>query len=262
MAPYRTLKAWQHAQRLAVECAKAAQRFPEYEQSALADQLRRAAYGVVMNIAEGSERRGTREYRRFLDTANASLAEVETALGLARDHLPPQRWTALGVWASRRLPWRLGVSGLHGIRQGVPGQERALDAHRELGHAGESPQVAEGLVAGGRGVALQHRAHALGERQRLRHRLVLEELSHHRRRRLTDGAPAADKARLLDHVTVHAQLQVDLVPTQRVVQRDRVRGRLERALVAGPPVVVEDELLVEGAEPGLRRGRIQTGLLL
>ena len=53
--------------------------------SALADQLRRASYSVVLNIAEGSSRRGSREYRRFLDTANGSLAEVETALGLARE---------------------------------------------------------------------------------------------------------------------------------------------------------------------------------
>jgi four helix bundle protein len=85
MAPYRTLKAWQHAQRLAVECAKVALQFPDYEQTRLADQLRRAAYGVVLNIAEGSARRGTREYRRFLDTAKGSLAEVETALDLARE---------------------------------------------------------------------------------------------------------------------------------------------------------------------------------
>ncbi|HTR19931.1 MAG TPA: four helix bundle protein [Gemmatimonadales bacterium] len=85
MAPYKTLKAWQHAQRLAVECVKAARSFPEYEQDRLADQVRRAAYGVVLNIAEGSTRRGSRDYRRFLDTANASLAELETALGLARE---------------------------------------------------------------------------------------------------------------------------------------------------------------------------------
>lgn len=85
MAPYRTLKAWQHAQRLAVEGAKIAKRFPEYEQKALADQLRRSCYSVVLNIAEGSARRGSREYRKFLDTANGSLAEVETLLGLARD---------------------------------------------------------------------------------------------------------------------------------------------------------------------------------
>jgi four helix bundle protein len=85
MAPYRTLKAWQHAQRLAVECARAAKQFPDYEQESLASQLRRAAYTVVLNIAEGSAKRGSREYRRYLDTASASLAEVETALEIARD---------------------------------------------------------------------------------------------------------------------------------------------------------------------------------
>ena len=85
MAPYKTLKAWQYAERLAIECAKACRSFPDYEQLRLADQLRRACYNVVLNIAEGSSRRGSREYRRFLDTANGSLAEVETALGLARE---------------------------------------------------------------------------------------------------------------------------------------------------------------------------------
>ena len=83
MAPYRTLKAWQHAERLAVECVRAAKQFPAYEQGALADQLRRAAYSVPLNIAEGSARRASREYRKFLDTANSSIAEVETALALA-----------------------------------------------------------------------------------------------------------------------------------------------------------------------------------
>ena len=85
MGVYKSLKAWQHAQRLSVECARAARKFPEYEQGALADQLRRGAYSVVLNIAEGSARRGSREYRKFLDTANGSLAEVETLLGVARD---------------------------------------------------------------------------------------------------------------------------------------------------------------------------------
>jgi four helix bundle protein len=85
VAPYHSLKAWQHAQRLAVECAKAAARFPDYEQRALADQLRRAGYSAVLNIAEGSARRGSREYRKYLDTAKSSLAEVETILSIARD---------------------------------------------------------------------------------------------------------------------------------------------------------------------------------
>ena len=85
MPNHHTLKAWQHAQRLAVDCAKAAQAFPDYEQDNLGDRLRRAVYSVPLNIAEGCSRRGTRDYRRFLDTAWASLAEVETALSIARD---------------------------------------------------------------------------------------------------------------------------------------------------------------------------------
>lgn len=102
MAFYKTLKAWQHAQRLAVECARAAKNFPDYEQDALADQLRRGAYSVVLNIAEGNARKGSREYRKFLDTAHGSLAEVETLLGLARDleYVEPVEFARLEALAS------------------------------------------------------------------------------------------------------------------------------------------------------------------
>lgn len=85
MAPYRQLRAWQHARTLAVAAAKAAKRFPEYEQAVLADQQRRAAYSVPLNIAEGAARKGSREYRRFLDQAKSSLAELETAIDLSYD---------------------------------------------------------------------------------------------------------------------------------------------------------------------------------
>ena len=102
MAPYKTLKAWQHAERLAVECSLASKKFPDYEQSRLADQLRRASYSVVLNIAEGSSRRGSREYRKFLDTAHGSLSEVETALGLARQlaYLDPAEFGRLEALAT------------------------------------------------------------------------------------------------------------------------------------------------------------------
>ena len=85
MAHYKTLKAWQHGQRLAIECSRAARNFPDYEQGALADQLRRACYSVPLNIAEGNTRHGPRECRRFLDSARSSLAEVETIIEMARD---------------------------------------------------------------------------------------------------------------------------------------------------------------------------------
>jgi len=38
-----------------------------------------------LNIAEGNTRQGSREYRRFLDTARGSLAEVETIIEMARE---------------------------------------------------------------------------------------------------------------------------------------------------------------------------------
>ena len=85
MPPYRKLRAWEHAQRLAVECSKAARRFPDYEQGVLADQMRRACYSVPLNIAEGSARKGSKEYGRFLDTAKGSLAELETIIDLSHD---------------------------------------------------------------------------------------------------------------------------------------------------------------------------------
>lgn len=85
MAHYKTLKAWQHAQRLAIDCARTSKGFPDYEQPRLADQLRRASYSVPLNIAEGNTRYGSRDARRFFDTARGSLAEVETILGMARE---------------------------------------------------------------------------------------------------------------------------------------------------------------------------------
>ena len=56
---------------------------PESEQDGLASQWKRASYSVALNIAEGASRRGTKEFRRFLDIARASLHEIEAILELA-----------------------------------------------------------------------------------------------------------------------------------------------------------------------------------
>jgi four helix bundle protein len=61
------------------------ERWPKHELDGLTAQVRRAAVAVPTNIAEGSGKRGTREYRRFLDIALGSIAELAYLLELSRD---------------------------------------------------------------------------------------------------------------------------------------------------------------------------------
>jgi four helix bundle protein len=53
------------------------------ERSGLADQWRRAASSVVLNIAEGASRAGNKEFRKHLGIARASLDEIEAIVDLA-----------------------------------------------------------------------------------------------------------------------------------------------------------------------------------
>lgn len=111
MPNHHTLKAWQHAERLAVECSRAAQGFPDFEQERLADQLRRASYSIPLSIAEGSARQGTRDYRKFLDTAWGSLAETQTALTMAHDlgYIEPTTYARLEALATETSKTLFGL---------------------------------------------------------------------------------------------------------------------------------------------------------
>ena len=80
---FKQLKAWQHARSVAVLSTAAISRLPAAEANALADQWRRASYSVALNIAEGASRRGTKEFRKHLDIARASLHELEAIMELA-----------------------------------------------------------------------------------------------------------------------------------------------------------------------------------
>jgi four helix bundle protein len=82
MGHFKDLKAWQYARSLAVLSKAVIERLPESERDGLADQWRRASYSVVLNIAEGASRRGSKEFRRFLDIARASLHEIEAIVDL------------------------------------------------------------------------------------------------------------------------------------------------------------------------------------
>jgi four helix bundle protein len=82
---YRKIKAWQFADRLAVDVYKTTAQFPKTEVWGLVSQMRRAAVSVPANIVEGSARRGESEYVRFLYIAISSLAELGYYIKFARD---------------------------------------------------------------------------------------------------------------------------------------------------------------------------------
>jgi four helix bundle protein len=51
----------------------------------LADQLKRAGYSIVLNIAEGFERGTNKEFAYFLNIAKGSAGEVRAILSIVED---------------------------------------------------------------------------------------------------------------------------------------------------------------------------------
>jgi len=85
MQRFTELKVWQHGHALVLSIYRLSVGFPVAERYGLLSQLRRAALSVPTNIAEGSKRTGRHDYARFLNIAEASLAETEYLLMVSRD---------------------------------------------------------------------------------------------------------------------------------------------------------------------------------
>lgn len=81
---FEELKVWHHAADLSNEIDLLAKEFPIEERFSLAQQIKRAADSVVLNIAEGSTGQTVPEFKRFLDIALRSAVEVVACLYLAR----------------------------------------------------------------------------------------------------------------------------------------------------------------------------------
>jgi four helix bundle protein len=85
MAYFEELAAWRHAHELFLLVHRTTEGWPKREWYGLASQVRRSAFSIPANIAEGSAKRGPREFRRYLDIALGSLAETQYALRAASD---------------------------------------------------------------------------------------------------------------------------------------------------------------------------------
>ena len=77
------LRAFELADKLAVDVYKLTQTFPRAEQFGLVSQMRRCAVSIPSNIVEGCARNTAADYVHFLDIAFGSCRELEYQLSLA-----------------------------------------------------------------------------------------------------------------------------------------------------------------------------------
>ncbi len=85
MRDFKKLAVWEKAHRLTLELYSAHRASRRDEMYGLTSQMRRAAYSIPTNIAEGCGRDGDVELARFLRIAMGSANELEYQLMLARD---------------------------------------------------------------------------------------------------------------------------------------------------------------------------------
>jgi four helix bundle protein len=82
---FEEIIAWQKARILTKEIYLLSNVGKFEKDFSLKDQIRRSAVSVMANIAEGYDRRGDKEFIRFLNISKGSLAEVKSHLFVAFD---------------------------------------------------------------------------------------------------------------------------------------------------------------------------------
>ena len=112
---FEDLDVFKRAYRAALDIHRLTLTFPEIEQRALADQMRRASRSICANVAEGfgKQRISSGEFRRYLGIAIGSSDEMQVWLQFACDlhYLEPattRRW---------REEYREIARMLNGLRQ-------------------------------------------------------------------------------------------------------------------------------------------------
>ena len=81
MNTHRSLHVWTLSQQLIAVVYRVCDSLPASENFISEPQIKRAAWSVQNNIAEGNSRRGRAERHRYFNVALSSLAEVDSMLG-------------------------------------------------------------------------------------------------------------------------------------------------------------------------------------
>ena len=77
MRDFRSLKVWEKAHHLALAVYRASESFPKAERFGLTSQIRRSAFSVPANIAEGCGKSTDAELARYLSISMGSASELE-----------------------------------------------------------------------------------------------------------------------------------------------------------------------------------------
>jgi four helix bundle protein len=81
---YEDLEVWKRGIVLVTLVYKLTDKLPSKERFRLVDQMCRAAASIPANIAEGSSRKSTKEFMRYVSIVIGSLAELKTHVVVAQ----------------------------------------------------------------------------------------------------------------------------------------------------------------------------------
>ena len=82
---HKDLDVWNKSVELVTEVYEITKNFPKDEMFGLTSQIRRSAVSIPSNIAEGSARKGNKEFAQFLYISLGSAAELETQFIIANN---------------------------------------------------------------------------------------------------------------------------------------------------------------------------------
>jgi four helix bundle protein len=82
MSSFEDLQVWQRSKALAVQVINMLSTSKNYS---LKDQMIRSAISVPSNIAEGAERKGSKEFANFISYSSGSCAELMTQIMIAKE---------------------------------------------------------------------------------------------------------------------------------------------------------------------------------
>jgi four helix bundle protein len=85
MKDFRSLIVWRKAHELTLQIYSQTRGFPKEETYGLTSQIRRSAYSIPTNIAEGCGKGSNTDFGRFLQIAFGSACELEYQLFFSRD---------------------------------------------------------------------------------------------------------------------------------------------------------------------------------